>query len=100
MQLTHVSAEEAGQGFLDLGARSFIPMHWGTFRFGTDHHEGPYERLLSWWGSQKLTETKELLVCKIGQRYHAPDFSVTQPVQTDIQEINLATPTREFQSQS
>jgi L-ascorbate metabolism protein UlaG (beta-lactamase superfamily) len=69
MQLTHVSAEEAGQGFLDLDAHHFIPMHWATFKFGVDEHEGPYERLHAWWIAQKLEGVKNLIVCKIGERY-------------------------------
>ncbi len=69
METSHISAEEAGQAFLDLKATKFIPMHWGTFSFGTDHHEAPYERILSWWHKQKVAESKELVVLKVGQRY-------------------------------
>lgn len=69
MSASHMSAEEAGQAFLDLNAHKFIPMHWGTFSFGTDHHEAPYERILSWWHKQKVAEDKELVVLKAGQRY-------------------------------
>lgn len=67
MQDSHMNAEEAGQAFLDLGARKFLPMHWGTFNFGTDHHEAPYERIVSWWQKQQLSE-QELIVLKAGQR--------------------------------
>ncbi len=69
MAASHLSAEEAGQAFLDLNAEKFIPMHWGTFNFGSDRHEAPYERILSWWHKQKVVEEKELLVLKVGQRY-------------------------------
>ena len=34
----HMSAEEAGQAFLDLSAKVCVPMHWGTFKFGIDGH--------------------------------------------------------------
>lgn len=68
MSNTHVSAEEAGQAFLDLQAQHFIPMHWGTFSFGTDHHEGPYERLMAWWHKQNFQDDKKLTVMKVGQR--------------------------------
>lgn len=68
MEKTHMNAEESVQAFIDLNARYFFPMHWGTFSFGTDHHEAPYERLLSAWGRQKFTH-QELHTLKVGQRF-------------------------------
>lgn len=69
MAHTHVSAEQAGQAFLDLKARQFIPMHWGTFIFGYDHFEMPIERIKNWWQKNNdLVLDKELLLCKVGQR--------------------------------
>jgi len=57
----HMSAEEAGQAFVELGATCLIPMHWGTFRFGTDHPSAPAERLLSWWReNHDITQHLEL----------------------------------------
>lgn len=83
MSYAHVSAEEAGQAFLDLNAHHFIPMHWGTFSFGTDPHASPVERITQWWRKQDLP-TKQLTVLKFGQRVH-PDFDdqamLTPPTQ-------------------
>lgn len=72
MENSHVSAEEAGQGFLDLQARQFVPMHWGTYSFGVDHQHEPFERLLTWWQDQKFEGDKELKALKVGERYGLP----------------------------
>ncbi len=71
MSYAHVSAEEAGQGFLDLQAKQFVPMHWGTFSFGTDAHQTPVERITRWWKEQALADDKLLTVLKIGQQAHS-----------------------------
>jgi L-ascorbate metabolism protein UlaG (beta-lactamase superfamily) len=31
MRAQHVNPEEGYQAFLDLGARTMVPMHWGCF---------------------------------------------------------------------
>ena len=41
----HTSPEDALQGFLDLGSRCMIPMHYGTFRLSYEPMEEPLERL-------------------------------------------------------
>ncbi len=66
---SHVSAEESGQAFLDLNAKNFVPMHWGTFKFGTDKFALPIERIKKWWNmnSTKLN-FKNLNLIKIGQK--------------------------------
>lgn len=66
MTHAHVSAEEAGQAFIDLGAHHFIPMHWGTYYFGLDTFDLPYKRLSAWWHAQNM-HTKKLCVLKIGE---------------------------------
>lgn len=71
MSHSHVNAEEAGQAFLDLQAQHFIPMHWGTYAFGTDQHFAPYERLVSWWQKQKFAD-KKLIALKLGERFALP----------------------------
>lgn len=43
----HTCPEEALQGFLDLGAKRMIPMHYGTFRLSQEPMEEPVERLLA-----------------------------------------------------
>jgi len=69
MCFSHTSSEEAGQAFLDLNAKNFIPMHWGTFHFGTDFFDTPIVRLRSWWNSNVgLSNDKILNIVKFGQR--------------------------------
>lgn len=71
MRKSHMSAQQAGQAFLDCGARYFIPMHWGTFYFGTDDFYTPVERITQWWKKhQGLLDGKVLSVSKIGQQFH------------------------------
>jgi L-ascorbate metabolism protein UlaG (beta-lactamase superfamily) len=41
----HTSPEDAVQGFLDLGARWMVPMHYGTFRLSYEPVEEPVQRL-------------------------------------------------------
>ena len=41
----HTSPEDAIQGFIDLGARYMVPMHYGTFRLSHEPVEEPLQRL-------------------------------------------------------
>ncbi|MBA3954776.1 MBL fold metallo-hydrolase [Candidatus Dependentiae bacterium] len=68
MRTSHINAEEAGQAFRDLGAKHFIPMHWGTYFFGTDNFMLPLDRLNAWWGTANLESDKQLHWIKAGQR--------------------------------
>lgn len=70
MEHVHMSAQQAGQAFLDLKARHFIPMHWGTFLFGIDHFELPIEYLLTWWQQNRTAlEGKIVHLLKAGKSY-------------------------------
>jgi L-ascorbate metabolism protein UlaG (beta-lactamase superfamily) len=64
---SHLSSEEAGQAFIDLGARHFIPMHWGTFYFGTDNYTLPLDRLNRWWTHQGFPSDYVLHTPRAGQ---------------------------------
>ncbi|MBN2267479.1 MAG: MBL fold metallo-hydrolase [Candidatus Babeliaceae bacterium] len=50
---SHLSAEEAGEVYLELGAERFIPAHWGTFCFENVHPREPLRRLVAWWQEHK-----------------------------------------------
>jgi L-ascorbate metabolism protein UlaG (beta-lactamase superfamily) len=43
----HTSPEEALQGFLDLGAKTMVPMHYNTFKLGREPMDEPLARLLT-----------------------------------------------------
>ncbi len=69
MKESHLDAHQAGDAFIQLGANQFIPMHWGTFFFGTDRYELPIERLQTWWATEReQLAHKTLSVLKIGQQ--------------------------------
>ncbi len=91
MSHTHVNAEQAGQAFLDLNAKQFIPMHWGTFIFGYDHFELPITRIQNWWHSNAhQLNGKKLHICKVGQLIdigaHGRDLPIVDSaVPTDLQ---------------
>ncbi len=81
MSHSHVNAEEAGQAFLDLEARHFLPMHWGTYAFGTDQHYAPYERILAWWQNQQFSADKKLVNFDLGEHFWLPTAEVDVPEQ-------------------
>lgn len=68
MRKSHIDSHEAVQSFIDLKAGTFVPMHWGTFPFGTDTFLGPIERLQKAWVAHELHTHKNLIVPKVGQR--------------------------------
>ncbi len=45
MKPSHTSPEEALRLFADLGARRFVPIHWGTFDLAEEPPEEPAQRL-------------------------------------------------------
>jgi len=90
MKYSHMNAEEAGQAFLDLGAKQFVPMHWGTYYFGIDGFNLPIERLTQWWKSKNIN-LKDLHLLKVGQRKTilTPEDSIPQQPDLIIQQTNL-----------
>ncbi len=45
MESMHMNPEQALQAFQDLGARTFVAMHWGTFKLGDEPLDEPPARL-------------------------------------------------------
>lgn len=81
---SHLSAQEAGQAFLDLGAQHFVPMHWGTFYFGTDLFLDPILKLRAWWKKQQsLLLKKQVHELKIGQSMQIPHTYDNKATQQD-----------------
>lgn len=54
MGMQHVSPEEAVKAFLDVGAKQFIPMHYGAFRLADDTPKEAVDRLLADWQRRGL----------------------------------------------
>jgi len=61
MENHHMSPEQAGRAFLDLGARQLVPMHWGTFKLTDESLLEPVERLRAWWEEHVSPRSGRLL---------------------------------------
>ncbi|MFH1254285.1 MAG: MBL fold metallo-hydrolase [bacterium] len=64
----HTCPMEAVRGFLDLDAKCFIPMHWGTFRSAYESFSSPALGLLnSWKKFEDRLNGKSLKLLKVGE---------------------------------
>jgi L-ascorbate metabolism protein UlaG (beta-lactamase superfamily) len=66
MGMQHVTPEEAVQAFLDVGAETFIPMHYGAFRLADDTPQEALDRLLADWQRREL-DSSRLKLLKHGE---------------------------------
>lgn len=66
MGTQHVTPEEAIQAFIDVGAKLFIPMHYGAFRLADDTTDEALNRLLAEWKRRELN-LSELKLLKHGE---------------------------------
>lgn len=66
MGMQHVTPEEAIQAFLDVGAETFIPMHYGAFRLADDTPQEALDRLLTDWRRSEL-DSSRLKLLKHGE---------------------------------
>lgn len=53
MEHHHMTPEQAGQAFLDVGAEYFVPMHWGTFQLSDESLCEPAERTRAWFEANR-----------------------------------------------
>jgi L-ascorbate metabolism protein UlaG (beta-lactamase superfamily) len=66
---SHIDAQEAITAFLELKAKRFVPMHWGTFRINLDQFDEPVQLLKkSWKQNSNYLKNKKLHVLKFGER--------------------------------
>lgn len=56
MERQHMNPEQAVQAWLDLGARTFVAMHWGTFKLTDEPLDEPPQRLRADWMRRGLPE--------------------------------------------
>jgi L-ascorbate metabolism protein UlaG (beta-lactamase superfamily) len=73
MENHHLSPEQAGRAFLELGARRLVPMHWGTFRLADEPLAEPVERLRRWWSERGPADATRLHVLRIGETLFLDD---------------------------
>lgn len=57
MRPQHMNPEDAVQAFLDLGAKRFVAMHWGTFKLTDEPLDEPPARLRTEWRRRGLPES-------------------------------------------
>ncbi len=55
MRHAHLNAELAVKAFFELGARYFVPMHWGTFKFGIEDIRSSVAQLEKAWRKYQPT---------------------------------------------
>ncbi|WML39469.1 MBL fold metallo-hydrolase [Neobacillus sp. OS1-2] len=56
MAPAHISPEDSVKAFIELGAKFFVPMHYGAYRLADDTGPEALERLYREWENQKLPE--------------------------------------------
>ncbi|MEH6948478.1 MBL fold metallo-hydrolase [Bacillus sp. JJ634] len=66
MQKQHLTPEEAVQGYQDLNAHLFIPMHYDAFRLADDTPKEALDRLLKKWKDKELDQ-ENLKILKLGE---------------------------------
>ena len=58
MESQHMNPEQAVQAFLDLRARDFLAMHWGTFKLTDEPLDEPPRRLNADWKRRGLAASR------------------------------------------
>ncbi|MEH7744788.1 MBL fold metallo-hydrolase [Neobacillus drentensis] len=66
MAPAHISPEDSVKAFIELKAKSFVPMHYGTYRLADDTGPEALERLLREWEKQELPK-EQLKVLLLGE---------------------------------
>lgn len=66
MKSQHMDPDDAGQAFLDLGARHLVAMHWGTYKLTDEPLDEPPVRLEE-WRVRAGVDGARVLVPAIGQ---------------------------------
>jgi L-ascorbate metabolism protein UlaG (beta-lactamase superfamily) len=66
MEHYHLNPEQAGRAFLEVGARHFIPMHWGTFQLTDEPLCEPIDRMRAWWQREGSTNPRRLCCLEVG----------------------------------
>ena len=69
MKHSHISSKESVEAFIELNAKQFIPMHWGTYQTGCDEFETPINLLKEAWSEYKdQLIHKKLHIVKCGEQ--------------------------------
>jgi len=69
MEISHVNTQQALQAFIALQAQQMVPMHWGTFKSGTDIFDDPINKVQKLWDAQSVDlSRKEFKILKFGEQ--------------------------------
>ncbi|WP_391372997.1 MBL fold metallo-hydrolase [Lysinibacillus sp. KU-BSD001] len=66
MESQHLTPEQAVQGYQDLKADLFIPMHYDSFRLADDTPKEALDRLVAKWHNKRL-DMENLKILKLGE---------------------------------
>lgn len=75
MERQHMNPEQAGQAFLDLGARHFVPAHWGTFQLTDEPISEPIGRLHAWWDAHAPGDGRRFFDLAVGETVNLSEGS-------------------------
>ena len=90
MKETHINAREAVQAFIKLRAKTFIPMHWGTFHLGFDDFYTPIKLLKNSWQEFKgELKDKDLKLIKFGEMVHGVRQKFIFAIKSNSKEISF-----------
>ena len=67
MEQQHLSPEQAGRAFLELGADRLLPMHWGTFQLTDEPLSEPAGRIREWWRRHGPGDRRTLNLLAVGE---------------------------------
>lgn len=66
MEPQHMNPDDAGRAFVDLGAKTLVAMHWGTFKLTDEPLGEPPEKIREWFVDRGLP-SEQLWVMDIGE---------------------------------
>lgn len=90
MKSSHINAQEAVQAFIHLKAKTFIPMHWGTFHLGFDEFYAPITLLKQSWNEfQADLKNKNLKIMKFGEMITGFQRRVAFTIQQSLKQVSL-----------
>jgi L-ascorbate metabolism protein UlaG (beta-lactamase superfamily) len=78
MESQHMNPEQATQAFVDLGARDFLAMHWGTFKLTDEPLDEPPRRLQAEWARIAMTPSR-LHILPVGGTWTAQPSACERP---------------------
>lgn len=67
MENNHLNPGQACEAFLETGARTFVPMHWGALRLTDETLSEPIERVERWWAERAPGDGRRLARMAVGE---------------------------------